>query len=92
MKNAGRWCCPAMLVTLLSLVVFSSACAAASSPNIVFIFSDDHAYQSISAYGSVVNKTPNIDRIRAAGCPLRPVLCHQLCLRPKPRLHSFRQV
>jgi arylsulfatase A-like enzyme len=32
-------------------------------PNIVFIFSDDHAYQAISAYGSKINKTPNIDRI-----------------------------
>jgi arylsulfatase A-like enzyme len=28
---------------------------------------DDHAYQSISAYGSKVNKTPNIDRIAQAG-------------------------
>ena len=36
-------------------------------PNILFIFSDDHAYQSISAYGSVVNKTPNLDRIANEG-------------------------
>ena len=36
-------------------------------PNILFIFSDDHAYQSISAYGSLVNKTPNLDRIANEG-------------------------
>jgi len=36
-------------------------------PNIVFIFSDDHAAHAISAYGSRINKTPNIDRI-AKGC------------------------
>ncbi len=39
-------------------------------PNIVFIFSDDHAYQAISAYGSRLAKvapTPNIDRIAKAG-------------------------
>ncbi len=38
-----------------------------SRPNILFIFSDDHAYQSISAYGSIVNKTPNLDRIANEG-------------------------
>ncbi len=36
-------------------------------PNIVFIFTDDHAVQSIGAYGSVINKTPNIDRIATGG-------------------------
>jgi len=34
-----------------------------SNPNILFIMSDDHAYQAISAYGSVLNKTTNIDRL-----------------------------
>lgn len=28
-------------------------------PNILFIFSDDHACHAISAYGSRINKTPN---------------------------------
>src|SRR3546814_14638916 len=39
-------------------------------PNIVYIMSDDHAYQAISAYGSSVSKlapTPNIDRIAKNG-------------------------
>ncbi len=36
-------------------------------PNVVFIFSDDHATQAISAYGSRINTTPNIDRIGAEG-------------------------
>jgi arylsulfatase A-like enzyme len=36
-------------------------------PNIVFIFSDDHAYQTISAYGSKLTVTPNIDRIANEG-------------------------
>jgi arylsulfatase A-like enzyme len=36
-------------------------------PNIVFIMSDDHAFQAISAYNSVINKTPNIDRIAREG-------------------------
>ena len=36
-------------------------------PNILFIFSDDHGAQAISAYGSRVNQTPNIDRIAREG-------------------------
>ena len=36
-------------------------------PNIVFIFTDDHAVQSISAYGSRINTTPNLDRIARRG-------------------------
>ena len=38
-------------------------------PNIVFIFSDDHAYQAISAYGDPrkLIETPNIDRLAREG-------------------------
>jgi arylsulfatase A-like enzyme len=36
-------------------------------PNILFIMSDDHAYQAMSCYGSVVNETPNLDRIAEQG-------------------------
>ncbi|WP_236636790.1 sulfatase family protein [Sinomicrobium soli] len=36
-------------------------------PNIIFIMSDDHAYQAISAYGSKLIQTPNIDRIAKEG-------------------------
>jgi len=36
-------------------------------PNIVMILTDDHAAQSISAYGSVLNRTPRIDEIAENG-------------------------
>lgn len=36
-------------------------------PNIIFIMSDDHAYQAISAYSNHLIKTPNIDRIAKEG-------------------------
>jgi arylsulfatase A-like enzyme len=39
-------------------------------PNIIYIMSDDHAYQAISAYGGPLKDlapTPNIDRIAANG-------------------------
>lgn len=36
-------------------------------PNIIFIMSDDHAYQAISAYDNRLIQTPNIDRIAKMG-------------------------
>ena len=36
-------------------------------PNLLFIMSDDHAAHAISAYGSRVNQTPNLDRIAREG-------------------------
>jgi arylsulfatase A-like enzyme len=39
-------------------------------PNILFIMTDDHAAQAIGAYGSRINKTPNMDRIANEGARL----------------------
>lgn len=47
--------------------LLTGAPTSASQPNIVFIMTDDHAYQAVGAYGSNLNKTPNIDRLAAAG-------------------------
>src|SRR5688500_9033778 len=43
----------------------------AKRPNILFIMSDDHAAHAISAYGSRINKTPNIYRIAREGMLFR---------------------
>ena len=40
-------------------------------PNIVFIFTDDHASHAIGAYGSVINQTPNLDRLAREGMLFR---------------------
>ncbi len=39
----------------------------AKRPNIIFMMSDDHAYQAISAYSNHLIETPNIDRIADEG-------------------------
>src|SRR3546814_10661262 len=36
-------------------------------PNIIYIMSDGHGYQAVSAYGYGLNETPNIDRIAKEG-------------------------
>ncbi len=63
---------PRRLIVLLGIVLAvccagASGARAASRPNILFIFTDDHGAQAISAYGSRVNQTPNIDRIANEG-------------------------
>ena len=66
------------LTFLLLIIVFASCKnlkveepnkkqASSKRPNILFIMSDDHAYQAISAYGSQLIKTPNIDRLADEG-------------------------
>ena len=44
-------------------------------PNILFVFTDDHAAQAISAYGSRINRTPNIDRLANEGVLFRNCFC-----------------
>jgi arylsulfatase A-like enzyme len=42
-------------------------------PNIVFIMADDHAAHAIGAYGSRLNRTPNIDSLARQGMTMRNV-------------------
>ena len=63
--------------TLAAAAVFCAlavaAAAADNRPNIIFIMSDDHAAHAISAYGSRINQTPNLDRLAREGMLLRNV-------------------
>lgn len=56
---------------LVSLVFQLSVIAQVKRPNILVIFSDDHTQQTISAYGSKLMETPNIDRIAREGAILK---------------------
>lgn len=55
------------LIICLILGFNANTRAQSSQPNIVFIMSDDHGYQAVSAYGYGLNHTPNIDRLAAEG-------------------------
>lgn len=52
-----------------------SVLAADQRPNILFIFTDDHASHAMSCYGSKVNQTPNLDRIANEGMLFRNCFC-----------------
>ncbi|WP_198421837.1 sulfatase [Lacipirellula parvula] len=55
------------VMALAIAALLGSIAQAASQPNILFIFTDDHAYQAVSAYGGGLNETPNIDRLAKEG-------------------------
>ena len=52
-----KWIIPVSTLTL----------NAGLQPNILFIFSDDHALRTIGTYPGSINKTPNLDRIAKEG-------------------------
>jgi arylsulfatase A-like enzyme len=60
-----------MVTVLLSTVLTQSS--PAGRPNIIYIMTDDHAAHAIGAYGSRVNKTPNLDRLAREGALLTNV-------------------
>lgn len=56
-----------ILLILVGFAVNTSFAQTPNRPNIIFIMSDDHAYQALSAYRSGLIQTPNIDRIAREG-------------------------
>jgi arylsulfatase A-like enzyme len=85
------------LLIFILLAQFICSCSTdkeSPRPNILFIMSDDHAYQAISAYGHGLNKTPNIDRIASAGAIFtRACVSNSICAPSRAVLltgkHSF---
>ncbi len=55
-----------VLFTCLLLLPATTACAE-QQPHILFIFSDDHTYRDIGAYGNEDVHTPNLDKLAAEG-------------------------
>ncbi len=54
---------------------FVSQSLMAARPNILFIFTDDHASHAMSCYGSKINKTPHLDRIAKEGMLFKNCFC-----------------
>lgn len=65
MKNRIIICLGLICISLFAFKLKTKT--KAKRPNIVFIMSDDHAYQAISAYDKRLTSTPNIDRIAKEG-------------------------
>jgi arylsulfatase A-like enzyme len=63
------------LCALVSSLVSVTTRAESARPNIIFVFTDDHASHAIGAYGSRINATPNIDRLAREGMLFRQSFC-----------------
>ncbi len=91
----------AFLIILYAAGVILPGCSSqnegAQPPNILFIMSDDHAYQAISAYGDYLAElapTPNIDRLAEEGAIFtRACVTNSICAPSRAVLltgkHSF---
>ncbi|MFC2115292.1 sulfatase [Bacteroidota bacterium] len=69
-KNLYLMLVPALFGAMLFLISCSSGTTGKKvpeRPNIIFMMSDDHAYQAISAYQDHLIETPNIDRLAREG-------------------------
>lgn len=61
-----------MIASLLGLALLAAPqleaeAAPAARPNIIIIFSDDHAEAAVSACGSEINRTPRLDELASQG-------------------------
>jgi arylsulfatase A-like enzyme len=68
-----------VLVSVLGAAALSAVSASGAArqgrPNILFIMADDHSANAISAYGSRINQTPNLDRIAKEGARFDGCFC-----------------
>ena len=65
-------------ILALWAVCLAGSVVAQDRPNILFLFSDDHAIKSISAYGGPLAKvapTPHIDRLAKEGAVFLNSFC-----------------
>ena len=75
---------------LVALLLVPCALArAAAPPNIVFILADDLGYNDVGYHGSEI-RTPNIDRLAAAGARLEQFYVQQVCTPTRAALMTGR--
>ncbi len=59
------------IIILFLMAFIQMSCAKDERPNIIFIMTDDHSYQTLSAYDNRFIDTPNLDRIANEGVIFR---------------------
>jgi N-sulfoglucosamine sulfohydrolase len=76
---------------LILLWLAASTLSAADKPNILIIMADDCTYNDLPLYGGQNAKTPNIDRLAAAGLTFnRAYLSEAMCQPCRAELYSGR--
>lgn len=72
--------CAAVCLGIAALIFPQRVCAAQhSKPNFIIILTDDLGYGDIGPFGSMVNRTPNLDRMTQEGMKLTSFYTASLC-------------
>jgi arylsulfatase A-like enzyme len=72
--------CITFLIPGAGMAGYCAEPAKTERPNIVFIMTDDHAFQAISAYSDELIQTPNIDRLANEGAIFtRATVTNSIC-------------
>ncbi len=68
-RRIGSFVWPILVLLMMGVFAWPKDITAAEAkrPNVLFLFTDDHASHAMSCYGSKVNQTPNLDRIAKGG-------------------------
>jgi arylsulfatase A-like enzyme len=79
----------AAIATLVIAPITTAADAGSSKPNIVFLLSDDQGYADVGWHGTEI-KTPNLDKIAAAGARLDAFYAQPVCSPTRAALMTGR--
>ncbi len=66
---------PGSVAAMANWRAVAAAADKGKQPNILYIMADDHSANAISAYGSRINRTPNIDRLAEGGMRFDNCFC-----------------
>lgn len=77
------------IVAVLGLLILPALALAADRPNVVFLLADDQGYADVGWHGSEI-KTPNLDRLAAAGAKLEQFYVQPVCSPTRAALMTGR--
>ena len=79
---ANRWRIVLGVAAVGLLAAGGAIAEQAAKPNVLFIFSDDHAVRTIGAYNPEFDGTPNIDRLAESGAVFTRSYCENSICQP----------
>ncbi len=68
-----------LVVSLFAFAGIAGLVHAVDKPNVIIINVDDLGYADVGAFGSTLNRTPNVDRMASEGCKLTSYYAAPVC-------------
>ena len=80
------------VMKLALFLLFLAGAALGKAPNIILVITDDQGYAPVGAHGHPWLKTPNMDKLRAAGTALDRFLVSPTCSPTRSTLMTRRSI